>query len=90
MHERKRKDVRQFQCTHGLLKELFQAVDVRPVPSLSLHHHAVSAGRKCGKRGQGSKVWGHSAGAMAFNYTAGQFPELHQLTLIVSVPEGKG
>lgn len=28
--------------THGLLQQLLQAVDVRTVPSLPLHHHAVS------------------------------------------------
>ena len=38
--------------THSLLQQLFQAVDVRPVPSLSLHHHAVAAGGK----GQGSRL----------------------------------
>lgn len=31
------------QVTHSLLQQLLQAVDVRPVPSLPLHHHAVSA-----------------------------------------------
>ncbi|TNN47654.1 Ribokinase [Liparis tanakae] len=37
--------------THGLLQQLLQAVDVRPVPSLPLHHHAVTAGRKQRERG---------------------------------------
>lgn len=31
------------QVTHRLLQQLLQAVDVRPVPSLPLHYHAVSA-----------------------------------------------
>lgn len=30
--------------THSLLQQLFQAVDMRPVSSLPLHHHTVSAG----------------------------------------------
>lgn len=38
--------------THSLLQQLLQAVDVWSVPSLPLHHHAVSAGRKCGYRQQ--------------------------------------
>ena len=34
-----------FQFTHSFLQQLFQAVDVWSVPSLALHHHAVSVGR---------------------------------------------
>lgn len=38
-------DLYVIQFTHSLLQQLFQAVDVWSVPSLALHHHAVSVGR---------------------------------------------
>lgn len=42
--EKSRGEERQVeQVTHRLLQQLLQAVDVRPVASLPLHHHAVSA-----------------------------------------------
>ncbi len=40
---------RVMQFTHGFLQQLFQAVDVRSVPSLTFHHHAVAAERNCEK-----------------------------------------
>lgn len=56
------------EFTHSLLQQLFQAVDVWSVPPLPLHHHTVTAGRRCGNQGQKFEV-SKKKGARAFKDT---------------------
>lgn len=64
--------------THSLLQQLLQAVDVWSVPSLPLHHHTVSARRKCGYRQQPVSLARHKEWRQGKRLT---FPKITSYTI---------